>query len=230
MTHGPRVAVHALPVARLGRSRGTEATSATRATRSRRGIRVRARHGRQQLARLVVELERHRHRIGRQPIHERWRRLSVQANDRHRLVQIRRARRLLGLRLPTQRREVLHHPERSTMRADREVVVAQHHVAYGHRRQVFLQALPVGTRIVRHVHATLGGRVHHARPVQVFTNRPREMICRNAVRNLGPGHTVVGGAIEIWREVVQLIPVARYPGRTRGMRRRFDDAPAHPLR
>ncbi len=142
-----------------------------------------------------------------------------------------------GRRQLAQRGKIIDDPEGATLRRDHEVVVAGLKIGNGRNGQATRHALPAFAPVERHEQSVLGARVEEVGALRILGYRAQRMIGGNAVGTVGqsrPAATIVVGAPEIWREVVESVGLHRHVGTSRLMRRERDlfhrAEPRHPRR
>ncbi len=129
-----------------------------------------------------------------------------------------------------QRSDVVHHPDRATLRAGDEIVAVQDQVAHPGRRKLPLQRLPMVSVVEGHEHAGFRARIEQSRALQVGPHDADEVIGRKVAHGERPGRTVVLRAEDPGPEIVLAVIVDCDVGRAGLGRRRLDHADLGPGR
>src|SRR6185295_7081177 len=95
-------------------------------------------------------------------------------------------------------------------------------ICYWSYRQVQLKWRPVVTAVPRNKQTELGARKQKVLSHVVLTHHARKCSCRQAIVDLGPGVSVVGGFVQARSVIVELVTRRRDVGRCLVVRRHFD--------
>jgi hypothetical protein len=106
-------------------------------------------------------------------------------------------------------RDVVEDPHGAAMGTTHQVVVFDDEIINRTNGQVELEQFPTVAAIERHVEIGFGAGKQQAFAHGVFTDNPYEMVASNPADNPRPGHTTVGGAIDVGCVVVEFVTGGR---------------------
>jgi hypothetical protein len=107
----------------------------------------------------------------------------------------------------SQRRDIVHHPERAAVRCKDQIVAMHGDVANRGDRKVELQRLPCGTIVERNVDAELRSGVEQAASLWILANGVDERPVGNALCDCGPGRAAVARSVNVRRVIVEPVTV-----------------------
>src|SRR6516164_2121128 len=108
------------------------------------------------------------------------------------------------------RRQIIEDPESAALSGGDEIRVMDGQVGNRDDREVQLQGLPGRADIKGYEHTGLRSRVQQASLYRILAHHTDERRVRNAAADDGPRRAIVSSLIDVWLEVVQLIPGRRH--------------------